>query len=247
MDMPKIERAVPPYMQVVTHIRGQITSGELSPGDLLPPDRALAEEWGISRATAQKVVTVLKTEGLVESVQGSGTRVARTTPLHHNGYDRALSVRRTGRIYSTGEYARITSAGLEPAPTEVAEALGIAEGAPAIRRIRVTYSAENIALSMSTSWLDGALSSTAPALVSTERIIEGTWHYLETRTGRSVVTGQDRISVRLATDEEAELLSLAQPAPVKVTETTLRDENGVTLEYGVSTTGGRESIYDYNV
>ncbi|MFE4663063.1 GntR family transcriptional regulator [Streptomyces hydrogenans] len=245
--MPKVERSIPPYMQVVTHLRGQITSGELSPGDLLPPDRALAEEWGISRATAQKVVTVLKAEGLVETVQGSGTRVARTAPLHHSGYDRALSVRRTGRIYSEGEYARITSAGLEPAPADVAAALGIAEGAPAIRRIRVTYSAQDVALSMSTSWLDGALSASAPALVSTERIREGSWHYLETRTGRSVVSGQDRISVRLATDEEAELLALEQPAAVKVTKTVLRDEDGVTLEYGVSVTEGRESIYDYSV
>ncbi|WP_371628131.1 GntR family transcriptional regulator [Streptomyces sp. NBC_01116] len=245
--MPKIERAVAPYMQVVTHIRGQITSGELAPGDLLPPDRALAAEWGISRATAQKVITVLKTEGLVETAQGSGTRVARTVPLHHSGYDRALSVRRTGKIYSEGEYARITSAGLEPAPAEVAAALGIAEGAPAIRRVRVTYSAQDVALSMSTSWLDGALSSAAPALVSTERIREGSWHYLETRTGRSVVGAQDRISVRLATKEEAELLALELPAAVKVTKTTLRDEDGLTVEFGVSVTGGRESVYDYAV
>jgi GntR family transcriptional regulator len=199
------------------------------------------------RATAQKVITVLKTEGWVETVQGSGTRVARATPLHHNGYDRALAVRRTGKIYSEGEYARITSASLEPAPADVAEALGIAEGAPAIRRVRVTYSAQDVPLSMSTSWLDGSLSSAAPALLSTERIREGSWHYLETRTGRSVVSGQDRISVRLATDEEAEVLRLEQPSPVKVTRTYLRDEDGVTIEYGVSLTEGRESIYDYTV
>ncbi|MEU7154708.1 GntR family transcriptional regulator [Streptomyces sp. NPDC045456] len=245
--MPKIERAVPPYMQVVTHIRGQITSGELSPGDLIPPDRALAEEWGVSRATAQKAVTVLKAEGLVEATQGSGTRVRRAPALHHNGYDRAATVRRTGKIYAEGEYARITSASLQPAPADVADALGIAEGAPAIRRIRVTYGPGDVALSMSTSWLDGALAASAPALLETERIREGTWHYLENCVGRTAVHGQDRISVRLATAEEAELLSVTQPAPVKVTRTTLRDEDGVTLEYGVSVTEGRESIYDYAV
>ncbi|MFI1161965.1 GntR family transcriptional regulator [Streptomyces sioyaensis] len=245
--MPKIERSAPPYMQVVTHFRTRIMSGELSPGDALPTDRALAEEWGVSRATAQKALTVLKTEGLIEGVQGSGTRVRQSAPLHHNGHDRAVSVRRTGRIYTEGEYARITSASLEPAPADVAEALGISEGAPAIRRVRVTYSASDVALSMSTSWLDGALSSTAPALVSTDRIREGTWRYLESKTGRVAVHGQDRVSVRLATDEEAQMLSLEQPAAVKLTRTILRDEDGVTLEYGVSVTEGRESVYEYTV
>ncbi|MFE3776127.1 GntR family transcriptional regulator [Streptomyces sp. NPDC059122] len=245
--MPKIERAIPPYMQVVTHLRGQITGGELSPGDPIPSDRALSEEWGVSRATIQKALTVLKTEGLIEGVQGSGTCVRRSTPLHHNGFDRAAAVRRTGRIYGEGEYAKITSAGLEPAPADVAEALGIPEGAPAIRRVRVTYSAADVALSMSTSWLDGAVASSAPALLGTDRIREGTWRYLEDRTGHAVTTGQDRVSTRLATEEEAELLSLDLPAAVKITRTILRDGDGVTVEYGVSITEGRESIYDYAV
>jgi DNA-binding GntR family transcriptional regulator len=245
--MPQVERATPPYMQVVTHYRTRITSGELSPGDPLPTDRVLAQEWGVSRSTAQKALTVLKTEGLIEAVQGSGTRVRASEPLHHNGHDRAASVRRTGRIYTSGEYARITSATLEPAPADVAEALGIEEGAPAIRRIRVTYNASDTPLSMSTSWLDGALSSAAPALVSTERITEGTWRYLETCTGRVVIHGQDRVSARLATAAEAELLHLQDPAAVKVTRTVLRDEDGVTLEYGVSVTEGRESVYEFTV
>lgn len=245
--MPKVERALPPYMQVTAHIRAQITSGELAPGDALPTDRALAAEWGISRATAQKVITILKTEGLVEARQGSGTRVRESAPLHNSGADRALSVRRTGRIYVEGEYARITRAELEPAPRDVAEALGIAEGAPAIRRVRVTYNASDVAVSMSVSWLDGALASSAPKLLDTERIKEGTWRYLETCTGRTVSTGQDRISTRLADDVEAEALGLEKPAAVKVTRTLIRDDQGVTVEYGVSVTEGRESIYEYAI
>lgn len=245
--MPRVERALPPYMQVTAHIRSQITSGELSPGDWLATDRALAEEWGISRATAQKAITILKTEGLLEAVQGSGTRVRESGPLHQSGADRALSVRRTGRIYAEGEYARITTAELAPAPADVAEALGIEEGAPAIRRVRVTYSASDTPLSMSTSWLDGALASTAPALLRTERIKEGTWRYLEDRAGRAVVSGQDRVSTRLATDDEAEALGLVQPAAIKITRTRYRDEAGVTVEYGISVSEGRESIYEYTV
>ncbi|MFE0493064.1 GntR family transcriptional regulator, partial [Streptomyces griseoaurantiacus] len=68
--MPAIERPLPPYMQVIAHIRAQIENAELRPGDMVPSDRQIAEEYGISRATAQKVLTSLKAEGLVETVQG---------------------------------------------------------------------------------------------------------------------------------------------------------------------------------
>ncbi|MFE1336043.1 GntR family transcriptional regulator, partial [Streptomyces microflavus] len=38
-------------MQVIAHIRAQIENAELRPGDMVPSDRQIAEEYGISRAT----------------------------------------------------------------------------------------------------------------------------------------------------------------------------------------------------
>ncbi|WP_197356086.1 GntR family transcriptional regulator [Streptomyces clavuligerus] len=247
--MPKIERPLPPYMQVIAHIRDQIDSGELRAGDLIPSDRNIAQEWGISRATAQKVITALKAQDLVEAVQGSGTRVrAAADHLHRSGRDRAASVRRTGRIYTAGEYARIVSAELAPAPADVAEVLSVQEGAAVIRRIRITYNAENQPISASTSWYDGNLAAAAPKLLKTERIKEGSWAYLEEQTGMTAVYGQDRISARMATEQDAQLLGIELPAAIKEARTILRDANSVAVEYGVSINGnGRESIYDYDV
>jgi DNA-binding GntR family transcriptional regulator len=247
--VPKIERSLPPYMQVITHIRDRIDSGELRPGDLIPSDRNIAQEWGISRATAQKVITALKAQGLVEAVQGSGTRVrAVEEHLHRSGRDRAHSVRRTGRIYTPGEYARITAADVVSAPADVAEVLGIEAGAPAIRRVRITFNADDRPISASTSWYDGALADIAPRLLVAERIVEGSWAYLEEQTGRTAVYGQDRITARLATQEEAEILDIELPAAIKVGRTILRDEDSVAVEYGISINGnGRESIYEYDV
>ncbi|MFB4197743.1 GntR family transcriptional regulator [Streptomyces carpaticus] len=247
--MPKIERPMPPYMQVIVHIRGQIHSGELRPGDLMPSDRQIASEWGVSRATAQKVITGLRAEGLVETVTGVGTRVLGSEPTHYSGNDRASSVRRTGRIYTTGEYARITAAEITPAPAEVAQVLQVEVGADVIRRVRVTYGADDVARSTSTSWFNGELAEAAPLLLETDRIPRGTWGYLEDQTGRSAVRGQDRISTRLATEPEGEVLGLTLPEAVKVVRTILREEDdGAVLEYGVSISGpDRESIYDYDM
>ncbi|MGC4911220.1 GntR family transcriptional regulator [Streptomyces cyaneofuscatus] len=247
--MPQIQRALPPYQQVIAHVRGQIESGALGAGALIPSDRQMAAEWGISRATAQKVIAALRAEGLVETEHGVGTRVRELpTPRHASGHDRAASVRRSGRIYRQGEYARIVSAAVVPAPSDVAEVLGIEVGADAIKRVRVTYGPDDVPGSASTSWFRGEWAEQAPQLLVTERIIEGTWAYLEGRTGVSVASGQDRISVRLATEEDGELLGLELPAAVKVSRTILRDSDSAAVEYGVSITGpGRESVYDYDV
>lgn len=247
--MPAIERPLPPYMQVIAHIRAQIENAELRPGDMVPSDRQIAEEYGISRATAQKVLTSLKAEGLVETVQGVGTRVRTlASKLHHTGRDRAASVRRTGRIYSPGEYAKILVAEVTQAPADVATALGLVEDAPAIRRLRVTYNPQDQVISASTSWYDASLAEAAPLLLQAERIPEGSWAYLEAQTGIHAVYGKDAITARLATAEERELLGLDNPSAVKQSVTVLRDGENVVVEYGVSVNNGeRESIYEYEL
>jgi GntR family transcriptional repressor for pyruvate dehydrogenase complex len=52
-----------------------ILSGRFGPGDRLPPERALATEFGVSRPTVRQAVAVLAARGLVETKIGSGTFV----------------------------------------------------------------------------------------------------------------------------------------------------------------------------
>jgi DNA-binding GntR family transcriptional regulator len=67
---------VPPYRQLAAIIRGQITSGELAPGQQLPSVVSLAESYEIAVPTVRKAITLLKAEGLVTGVAGYGTFVA---------------------------------------------------------------------------------------------------------------------------------------------------------------------------
>src|SRR5262249_50613899 len=50
-----------------------------APGSRLPPEHALTEAFGVSRATLREAVAALRREGLIEARQGSGTYVAATT------------------------------------------------------------------------------------------------------------------------------------------------------------------------
>lgn len=62
--------------EVVTRLREMIQSGELSPGDRLPPERDLAKQLGVSRPTLRAGIRSLATVGILQSKQGAGTFVA---------------------------------------------------------------------------------------------------------------------------------------------------------------------------
>ncbi|MET9785968.1 GntR family transcriptional regulator [Streptomyces canus] len=67
---------------ILATLRSRISGGDYRPGYHLPPQRALAEEFEVSRDTIQRVLEELKSEGWIESRQGSGSKVRVTLPLH---------------------------------------------------------------------------------------------------------------------------------------------------------------------
>ncbi|GAB6177097.1 FadR/GntR family transcriptional regulator [Desulfobaculum senezii] len=64
------------YEQIVRRINEMLASGELAPGDRLPPERRLAEAFGVSRNSVREAIRVLTQRGVVETRPGSGTYVA---------------------------------------------------------------------------------------------------------------------------------------------------------------------------
>ncbi|OAN53933.1 transcriptional regulator [Paramagnetospirillum marisnigri] len=61
--------------RVADRILARIASGEWGPGHRLPGERQLAEDMGVSRVSVRAALQGLKTQGLLDAVQGGGTRV----------------------------------------------------------------------------------------------------------------------------------------------------------------------------
>ena len=61
--------------QIADQIRTSILNGDFTPGDKLPPERELAEMFGVSRPSVREALNMLASSGLVESYQGGGTVV----------------------------------------------------------------------------------------------------------------------------------------------------------------------------
>jgi len=68
-------RKVRRYEQVAEQIRRLISSGQLKPGDLLPPERELAVKLGVGRSSIRDAVRTLEVMGILEPRQGHGTVV----------------------------------------------------------------------------------------------------------------------------------------------------------------------------
>jgi len=61
--------------QIAEQIRSSILAGEFNPGEKLPPERELAEMFGVSRPSVREALNILTSSGLVETYQGGGTLV----------------------------------------------------------------------------------------------------------------------------------------------------------------------------
>lgn len=61
--------------RVVEQLYQLIGSGQLRPGDRLPPERVLADRLGVGRNSVREALRELDTLGLIESRQGDGTYI----------------------------------------------------------------------------------------------------------------------------------------------------------------------------
>jgi GntR family transcriptional repressor for pyruvate dehydrogenase complex len=64
------------YQTIVDHIEQLIEKGELRPGDKLLPERALTEQFGVSRISVRKALAVLAGMGLVDTTPRHGAYVS---------------------------------------------------------------------------------------------------------------------------------------------------------------------------
>ena len=63
------------WLRIATQIADAISRGIYPPGQRLPSEHALAEQFGVNRHTIRKSLASLSSQGLVRVTQGSGTYV----------------------------------------------------------------------------------------------------------------------------------------------------------------------------
>jgi GntR family transcriptional repressor for pyruvate dehydrogenase complex len=79
LEFEAIRKNTAPEM-VVQQILKRISAGELSAGSRLPPQRDLAQNFGVGRSTIREALNALAVMGYLEAQQGRGTFIAKDLP-----------------------------------------------------------------------------------------------------------------------------------------------------------------------
>jgi GntR family transcriptional regulator len=117
------------YAQIIAEIEQAISDGDLAPGDRLPPERALAEEHGVSRMTVRQALQSLEARGLLRRSIGrnGGSVVARPKVERDLGTFSGLSEQLARQGVAAG--ARVLSAGEVNGAVEIVR-VRLADGEP---------------------------------------------------------------------------------------------------------------------
>lgn len=79
MPVPDYADPRPAYMQIADDLRSQIQEGKYGPGDRLPSNRAMSEQYGVAAETLRQALDVLRGEGLIATQSTRGTFVLRAS------------------------------------------------------------------------------------------------------------------------------------------------------------------------
>lgn len=116
-------------------ILADIAARDLTAGDALPSEAEIQRACGLGRHSVRRAVSTLAAEGLVSVEQGRGTFVRQRPDLLYR-ISRRTRFRENVEAAGMHPSSETISAGIVSAPAGIAEALGIAAGAPVHRLLR---------------------------------------------------------------------------------------------------------------
>ncbi len=207
--------------------RQRILAGEYGTSGRLPSLRLLAEEYGTTRETMNKVVQRLQAEGLLISLGRAGVFVSKPRtriPGITARFDLYLQEQGLTAVETNIDEPAVVSA-----PSEVAKVFGIAEGAPVVRRMRLQGTA-TIPYRLAENFypVDLASGSILEEMRKDARL--DVLLAIKETYGKVIKRVHEDVIGRLPTSREQELLKIVRNAPVlEVHRTNYAEDDDTTV------------------
>jgi GntR family transcriptional regulator len=202
----------------------RIATGQWRAGDRLPDERALAREYDAGRHVVKEAVGSLIRRGLLRRDDHRGLFVARPKVVHDLRQVTGFSDQMDAEGLPAG--ARLLNVMVLVAPPRVAAALGLDDGARAVKIERVRYAAR-VAMTLEETWLPDGLFPDLSELGLTGSI----YALMRDCYGRGPVRAVERLEAVPARANEAKLLHIPAGAPLMLVERTAYDDDGVPVEF----------------
>jgi len=201
-----------------------VENGEWRPGDQIPTEDEMCEQYQVSKITVKQAIAQLAQEGLLYRHQGKGTFVC--SPKIEQGPTQLASFSEQMRQRGQRPGGVLLSCEETPASKKVAAQLRIPAGTPVIQIKRLRL-ADDEPMGIQTSHIP---LSRCPQLCA-EDVGNGSLYELLDKHGLRPVSAVERYEAVLSVDDEARLLNVAPGAPVFLVERTAYDRSGVAIEY----------------
>lgn len=219
-------KRIPLYEQIEVILRDRIRT--MQPGERLPSDRDLAEEFGVSFVTARQAVSRLAGDGLVERHVGRGTFVAGARMEKNMSGLTSFSDDMSRRGMAV--HSQVLECAVRPATQEVAQALQIADNSPVVHIRRVRF-ADQVPMIIEAVNL---YALAFPGLADEDFARQSLYEVLERRYGVALVAARGVLSAVMPTTEEAQMLGITRGTPLLVVCRTAYNHHNEPIEYGES-------------
>ncbi|MDD1751275.1 MAG: GntR family transcriptional regulator [Methanothrix sp.] len=230
---------MPYYYQLYEILRQDILNGTWKPGDMLPTETELLEKYELSRTTVRQSLDMLVNDGLIYRQRGRGTFVSHFTI--EQGLSRIISFTEDMRQRKMEPHTVVLSAGLIPAPNDIAEALQLTPGEEVanLERLRL---ADAEPMSLETSYLFHKL---CPGVLKNDYAVRSLRQTLATEYNQRLVYARQKIRAVTASRKQAQILSVEPGAALLFIERISYTEQNVPVEFlRVYHRGDRYTLYN---
>jgi|ERR1022692_299417 GntR family transcriptional regulator len=213
------------YRRIAEDLRQKIESGDLHPGDRLPPELELGHQYQASRNTVRDAIKWLTTRGLVESRPGQGTFVTAKIDPFVTTLDLATGFGEGDAAYASGVAAHSRKPTVSDPTIEIRQADGVIaselrleRGAAVVIRHQERY-IDGTPFSLQHSFYPlQYVDKGAGQLIQAKDMETGAVRYLEETLGVKQVGWRDKIKVRAPDAAEASFFKLPDDGSVAVFE-----------------------------
>lgn len=212
------------YEEIADHLRDLVDRA--GPGERLPSEAELCEQFGVSRMTARHAVQQVEAEGLIERRRGAGTFVrSRLVPRDLGS---PLSFTENMRAKGMTPTSQTLEWGLVVPTTDERSALGLGDNtqAFALERLRC---ADGVPMALERAVMSEELGSSI-----TDHISGGSLHDMFRSVGRAPAFAVAEVTARHATKRQRDLLELRSTGIVIVERRTIFDDAELPLERTVT-------------
>lgn len=239
MDGQNAPSSRPRFLQIADEIRCQIEAGTLTEHDILPSERALSEQFSVSRMTGRRALEALETDGLVYNADRRG-RFVSPKRLKYN-VSNMVSFVSTAQSNEVDLKIDVIETGEHPADTRVATLLGLNADDGVISYTRRFHSGGH-PIFLETEYLTA---QRFPKFLEND-LTQSTTRILEEHYGTSAKTGDIVIRMRGVTVNEAKLLNIAASHTIIELEQIIRDKDGIAFCLGCQVWRGEMAEFSAN-